>query len=115
MNTTATPEASVQDDSPGLNCLPVKEIARLYGQAGFSEAALRNLIARAEANADHPELGGAAAGFLEVIVRPPGQRKVLLDRVAFDRWLASGRHRRIRADASSARSPRSFVRRPRRF
>jgi hypothetical protein len=73
-----------------MECLPVKEMARIYHPT-FSEAIYRNLIARAEASAKHPELAGSASGFLEVIVRPPGQRKVLLDRLAFERWLASGR------------------------
>jgi hypothetical protein len=74
-----------------MECLPVKEMAQLYYPA-FSEAIFRNLIVRAEATAKHPELAGSAAGFIDVIVRFKGQRKVLLDRLAFDRWLASGRH-----------------------
>lgn len=88
IKSTRAPDASA---NVPMECLPVKDMARLYHPA-FSEAIFRNLIARAEATAKHPELAGSAAGFIDVIVRFNGQRKVLLDRLAFERWLASGRH-----------------------
>lgn len=86
----------------------------MYCDAGFSEAVFRNLIARAEATAKHPDLAGAASGFLAVIVRPPGQRKVLLDRIAFQRWLESGRNPQANASVQATRLPSRLGRSQRR-
>ncbi len=91
MQITPAPLAREIAPSISIHCLPVKEMARLYHPT-FSEAVFRNLISRAESSAKHPELAGNAAGFLEVIVRLPGQRKVLLDQLAFERWLRLGRY-----------------------
>ena len=68
--------------------LPVKTLAKLYGDF-ISEGALRALIWSAEAYEKDPKPGLRSNGFLPVIVRPPNQRKVLLDRVEFEKWLTS--------------------------
>lgn len=68
--------------------LPVKKMAKVYGDF-ISEAALRALIWSAEAYEKAPKAGLKSNGFLPVIVRPPNQRKVLLDRVEFENWLTS--------------------------
>lgn len=68
--------------------LPVKKMAYIY-QDVISEQALRALIWEAEAYEKFPKSGLKSNGFLPVIVRPPNQRKVLLDRVEFEKWLTS--------------------------
>jgi len=68
--------------------LPVKKMAQVYSDV-VSEGALRHLIWQAEAYEKDPKEGLKSNGFLSVIVRPPGQRKVLLDRVEFEKWLTS--------------------------
>lgn len=70
--------------------LPVKKMAQIYSDV-VSEGALRHLIWMAEAYEKAPKEGLKSNGFLAVIVRPPGQRKVLLDRVEFEKWLTSQR------------------------
>jgi hypothetical protein len=68
--------------------LTVNRMAADYKEV-ISEAALRHLIWNAEAYARFPRAGLPSNGFLPVIVRPPFQRKVLLDRVAFEKWLTT--------------------------
>lgn len=80
----ASPEAM---ESLG-RIVPVKTLAKLYGDF-ISEGALRALIWSAEAYEKDPKPGLRSNGFLPVIVRPPNQRKVLLDRVEFEKWLTS--------------------------
>lgn len=70
--------------------LPVKAMAQRYSDV-FSEGAFRHLIWQAEAYEKAPKSGLKSNGFLPVIVRPPGQRKVLLDCVEFEKWLTSNR------------------------
>ena len=66
----------------------IERLAKLYGDF-ISEGALRALIWSAEAYEKDPKPGLRSNGFLPVIVRPPHQRKVLLDRVEFEKWLTS--------------------------
>jgi hypothetical protein len=68
--------------------LSVSRMAAEYSEV-TTEAALRHLIWNAEAHARFPRAGLPSNGFLPVIVRPPFQRKVLLDRVAFEKWLTT--------------------------
>lgn len=68
--------------------LTVNRLAAEYKEV-ITEAALRHLIWNAEAYARFPRAGLPSNGFLPVIVRPPFQRKVLLDRVAFEKWLTT--------------------------
>lgn len=84
--------ATEQNTAPSLvgRILPVKAMAQRYSDV-VSEGALRHLIWQAEAYEKDPKSGLKSNGFLSVIVRPPGQRKVLLDCVAFEQWLTSQR------------------------
>lgn len=68
----------------------VKQLADEYKNL-FSEGALRNLIWHAEAHARNPRPGACSNGFLNVIHRPGGARKVLLHRAAFAQWLKNGK------------------------
>ena len=74
--------------SPPPRYLSVKKMALFYGDI-ITEGALRHSIWQAEAYEKVPKSGLKSNGFLSVIVRPPGQRKVLLDRVEFEKWLTS--------------------------
>lgn len=83
-------EHQVSAESPAIQSrwLPVKKMASCY-QDVITEQALRALIWSAEAYQKSPKSGLKSNGFLPVIVRPPNQRKVLLDRVEFEKWLTS--------------------------
>lgn len=67
--------------------LTIKEAASLFP---FSEGAIRHLVFSAEGTAKFPKSGLRANGFIDCIYRPPGQRRVFLDRVALINWVASG-------------------------
>lgn len=56
----------------------------------FSEQSLRHLIAQAEAYAKYPKAGLRSNGMIDCIVRPAGQRKIVIDATKFEAWLASG-------------------------
>lgn len=88
------PAEAAPDESPAPSLvgriLPVKAMAQRYSDV-VSEGALRHLIWQAEAYEKDPKPGLKSNGFLSVIVRPPGQRKVLLDCAAFEQWLTSQR------------------------
>lgn len=88
----AKPAEPEQPAAPGLvgRILPVKAMAQRYSDV-VSEGALRHLIWQAEAYEKDPKSGLKSNGFLSVIVRPPGQRKVLLDCAEFEKWLTSQR------------------------
>ena len=81
------PQARVES-APTARYLPIKKMALAYSDF-VSEGALRHLVWQAEAYEKAPKSGLKSNGFLAVIVRPPGQRKVLLDRVEFEKWLTS--------------------------
>ena len=68
--------------------LTVKQTAARY--PCFSENALRNLIFSAEAYARSPKAGLRSNGFLDCIVRPAGQRKIIIDTIKFEAWLENG-------------------------
>jgi hypothetical protein len=76
------------ETAPTSRYLPIKKMALAYSDF-VSEGALRHLVWQAEAYEKAPKSGLKSNGFLAVIVRPPGQRKVLLDRVEFEKWLTS--------------------------
>ncbi len=65
--------------------LTVKQTAARY--PCFSENALRNLIFSAEAYARSPKAGLRSNGFIDCIVRPAGQRKIVIDTIKFEAWL----------------------------
>ena len=94
-----SPTALQQTTTPELFYPPpryfaVKKLALVFSDF-ITEGALRHLIWQAEAYEKVPKSGLKSNGFLSVIVRPPGQRKVLLDRVEFEKWLTS-QHRDAR-------------------
>lgn len=96
-NSVQHPQATVQNSPlPSGRWLSVKALANLYPEVA-SEASLRALIWEAEAYAKHPKSGLKSNGFQPVIVRPPNQRKVLLDRVEFENWLTSRQQKRTYA------------------
>ena len=68
--------------------LTVKQTAARY--PCFSENALRNLIFSAEAYARCPKAGLRSNGFIDCIVRPAGQRKIIIDTIKFEAWLENG-------------------------
>ena len=71
-----------------LRWASVSKTAQLYSEV-ISEQALRALIWQAEAYEKAQKKGLKSNGFLPVIVRPPNQRKVLIDLVEFEKWLTS--------------------------
>jgi len=68
--------------------LTVKETSARF--PCFSEQSLRHLIYIAEAYANYPKAGLRSNGFISCIVRPAGQRKVIIDAAKFEDWLAAG-------------------------
>jgi hypothetical protein len=60
----------------------VRRLAEELAPSGISQASIRWSIFNRERN------GLAASG---AIVRPPGTRRVLIDRVRYENWLRSGR------------------------
>lgn len=79
---------AANDNTVRPRWLTVTRMAAEYNEV-ITEAALRHLIWNAEAYARFPKSDLPSNGFLPVIVRPPFQRKVLLDRVAFEKWLTA--------------------------
>lgn len=68
--------------------LTVKETSARF--PCFSEKSLRHLIAQAEAYAKYPKAGLRSNGMIDCIVRPAGQRKIVIDAKKFETWIASG-------------------------
>lgn len=68
--------------------LTVKETSARF--PCFSEKSLRHLIAQAEAYAKYPKAGLRSNGMIDCIIRPAGQRKIVIDVTKFEAWLASG-------------------------
>jgi hypothetical protein len=87
-STSKEPVAPLPPASEAPRWLTIRALALRYKDI-ITEAALRHLVWQAEAYAKHPKAGLKSNGFLPVIVRPPGQRKVLLDCVEFEKWLTS--------------------------
>ena len=67
----------------------VKQVAQAYSDI-TTEGALRHLIWQAESYARNPKASLKSNGFLPVIHRPGGGRKILLEWNAYERWLTSG-------------------------
>ena len=99
----ATPDASYKTERTrrtrapvDVECLPldqrrwltIKEMAVRY--PFFTEKALRHLIFSAEAYAKFPKDGLRSNGFIDCIVRPAGQRKIIIDTTKFEDWLEKG-------------------------
>ena len=93
----ATPKRRRQTMSmPKIELLPleqrrwltVKETSARF--PCFSEKSLRHLIAQAEAYAKFPKAGLRSNGMIDCIVRPVGQRKIVIDATKFETWIASG-------------------------
>lgn len=55
----------------------------------FSEQSLRHLVWSAEAYAKYPKPGLRSNGLINCIVRPAGQRRILIDTLKFEAWLES--------------------------
>ena len=68
--------------------LTIKEMAVRY--PFFSEKALRHLVFSAEAYSKFPKAGLKSNGFIECIIRPAGQRKIIIDTTKFEEWLERG-------------------------
>lgn len=68
--------------------LTVKETSARF--PCFSEKSLRHLVAQAEAYAKFPKASLRSNGMIDWIVRPAGQRKIIIDATKFEAWLASG-------------------------
>ena len=81
-----------RDENQGL---PIEKLKWLtIAQAhlrypGFSEKSLRHLQAQAEAYQRHPKAGLKSNGFINCLVRPAGQRKILINAEKFEAWLES--------------------------
>jgi len=55
----------------------------------YSEKALRHLQSQAENYHRFPKAGLPSNGFINCIIRPAGQRKIIIDAEKFELWLAS--------------------------
>lgn len=67
----------------------VKQFAQAYSNI-TTEGALRHLIWQAESYARNPKASLRSNGFLPVIHRPGGGRKILLSWEAYEHWLTMG-------------------------
>lgn len=70
-----------------LKYLTIAQTALRY--PAFSEKALRHLQAQAESYQRFPKAGLRSNGFINCIVRPAGQRKVIIAADKFELWLSS--------------------------
>ena len=70
-----------------LKWLTIAQASMRY--PAFSEKSLRHLQAQAEAYQRHPKAGLKSNGFINCIIRPAGQRKILIDAEKFEEWLRS--------------------------
>jgi hypothetical protein len=78
-----------QQDSDALmqkRWVTVKEATTLFP---YTEGALRHLIFQSEAYQKFPNALARPDGFEKCIVRPPGQRRVLIDTEQFSHWLTT--------------------------
>lgn len=80
-----TPEAIDVTPLEMRRWLTIKETTARY--PCFTEPSLRHLVFNAEAYRRHPKNGLRSNGFLDCIVRPAGQRKVLINAEKFEQWL----------------------------
>ena len=70
-----------------LKWLTFKQASLRY--PAFSEKSLRHYQAQAEAYQRHPKAGLKSNGFIKCLIRPAGQRKILIDAEKFEEWLRS--------------------------
>lgn len=70
-----------------LKWLTIAQASMRY--PAFSEKSLRHLQAQAEAYQRHPKAGLKSNGFINCLIRPAGQRKILIDAEKFEEWLRS--------------------------
>lgn len=70
-----------------LKFLTIAQAALRY--PAFSEKSLRHTVAQAEAYQRYPKAGLKSNGFVDCIIRPAGQRKILIDAEKFEEWLHS--------------------------
>jgi hypothetical protein len=75
---------------PNMSFLTVKQTAERFPI--FTEAAIRDLIFQAEGYAKYPDSRKRSSGFLKVIIRIPGQRRILICEQALIDWIRTGRH-----------------------
>jgi hypothetical protein len=68
-----------------LKWLTIAQTALRY--PAFSEKSLRHLQTQAENYQRYPKAGLRSNGFIECIVRPAGQRKILINVEKFEQWL----------------------------
>ncbi len=68
-----------------LKWLTIAQTALRY--PAFSEKSLRHLQTQAENYQRYPKAGLKSNGFIDCIVRPAGQRKILIDVEKFEQWL----------------------------
>ena len=78
---------------PNTTFLTVKQTAQRFPI--FTEAAIRFMIFKAEGQAKYPDANERSNGFLKVISRIPGQRRVLICESALIEWLRSGQQTSI--------------------
>ncbi|MFZ6656552.1 hypothetical protein [Undibacterium sp. TJN19] len=90
---TRSPGAMEILGAPNTTFLTVKQTAQRFPI--FTEAAIRDLIFKAEGQAKYPDASKHLNGFLKVIFRVPGQRRVLLCEPALIEWLRSGQQTSI--------------------
>ncbi len=70
-----------------LEWLTIAQAAIRY--PNYSEKAYRHLVAQAEAYAKYPKANLRSNGFLPCVIRPAGQRKILINAEKFEEWLKS--------------------------
>ena len=70
-----------------LKFLTVAQTAMRY--PAFTQKAIRHLVAQAEAYQKSPKSGLKSNKFISCILRPAGQRKVIIDADKFESWLSS--------------------------
>ena len=70
-----------------LKYLSIAQTAMRY--PAFTEKALRHLQAQAENYQRYPKAGLRSNGFINCILRPAGQRKIIISAEKFEQWLAA--------------------------
>lgn len=70
-----------------LTWLTLKQAALRW--PSFTEKSLRHTVSQAEAYKKYPQSGLVSNGFIDCIVRPAGQRKIILNAEKFEQWLKS--------------------------
>ena len=68
-----------------IKWLTIAQTALRY--PAFSEKSLRHLQTQAENYQNYPKAGLKSTGFIDCILRPAGQRKILIDAEKFEQWL----------------------------